>query len=449
MHSIRTASVVVGFLLAGYASGAPPPSHSDLTPLAFFSDVVVVADYRGGTEDDSEYIVRRVLAGSGVTQDEALTIDEGSYRSQDISGREDAPRDAWTVLFLRRRDPNAIELDRKPAKPWRLVGLRVSLAGKVYRFVQQNGPYYATPQGHDPDDVLTHTCAGHLSTAQFERELEPVFARAEALRKAFAAKPKNLLAALVPLLPPPEAPIHGNAERYYSDDIAGYAFNAMANAHDVEGALEVLSRAQGPLPWGSRWRKLPEAELVAAAKDKRVPAHRRAAAVQRLTIDSKGIEVLLELATDPDVRVRAAAITSLGYVTGSKWETAYASAIKVLISALVPTERAPSVRIALFKSARNWSFDLGPIADPYVFACVRESSHLTCNFGYAPGAWAQVEIAELVSVDSAGAEHRCAHAPDGPWHYTYSCPVDSRHLELRGFAANEDRKVPLKAVIDD
>lgn len=371
MLRLRTALASVVALTA-LVVGTPPAqgammTHHDLASLVDASQVVVLAERTGGTDDLGEYRVTRVLAGSGLVAGATVRVAHQCYelRGAPHMGVPMPALDPTAVLFLARDPGDAAALRLVPS------GLRIFAAGRAYRFEQWNNPgcYVPVPQGRDPEDLLgASPPAAALDRGGLEAAIARAVARVARVRAALAsndvAARRTALLALWPapreLLP--EARVGAG---FFEDGLAHRVFEELLRRGDVPTALEVLARMRGLRPWLAG--DVEDERLLAEARAPDAPAHRRAAAIELIRLPSAEVMAgLVELArADAAPEIRAAALQRLAGLAGTSSDEDWArrkrrlrGTLSRLLRAQLATETAPLVRIAMFGAAEQWNLAL-------------------------------------------------------------------------------------------
>lgn len=402
-------------------------THHDLASLVVESEVVVVADRVGGTDDLGQYRVRRVLSGGGLSVGQTTTIDTTCYvqSGAPFGGTAIPALDGVVVLFLTRPPPAA-----GAGSDLRLVpsGLRLVAGGKVFRFEQWSNPgcYVPVPQGPDPADVLRETPAGpQMDLAGLEAAIARAVRRVATFRTLLgrAATGPELdrrREALGRFFGPPRErgfPDSRIGQGFYEDRLAVRAFEALLAQGDLAGALEVLSRMQGLRPWHAP--NVTDEQLLAEAVRADAPAVRRAAAIDLVGLPSAQIAArLVELArADAAAEVRAAAIDRLAKLEGTSSDDDWARRKRRLRATLVgllreraTAEAAPGVRIAIFECAQRWRIGLPLRGTAGVSVLARRDGD---RVRYWIGVASPSPRAPVPRLERAGAA--CAFDPQSGW----------------------------------
>jgi hypothetical protein len=242
--------------------------HTDLSGLVLQSEVVVVAERLtpadAGHAAPALYRVVKVLTGAPLDPGTELQVDDGDYVT------EGHALDPLAVLFLTRRQGRLVLVQS---------GLRVVEGGRVLRFEQRRNPglFEAVPQGEDPRDQW-QPGPPTLDLAGLEASIARAVTRVSAFKAATAeVDPLARRARLLALFPEPTGSRPGPS--FYSDELAQQAYEGLASAGDVEGALRLVARDRGRRLFSSQ---LPLPELLALAKDTTRDAPLRVAALESL-----------------------------------------------------------------------------------------------------------------------------------------------------------------------
>lgn len=364
------ATLAASYALLGAISpaGAAMMSHHDLSSLVYDSQVVVRAERVGGTDDQGQYRVTRVLTGGGLAAGATVTVEHTCYELHGAAyvGIRLPPLEPTTVLFLMRDPLDASALRLVPS------GLRILAGGKVYRFEQWSNPgcYVPVPQGPDPDDLEGETPpAAQLDLSRLEAAVARAVARVARVRAALALTDAAARrTALLALLPPPRdrgVPESGRGNGFFEDRLAAHLFDDLLRAGDVVGALEVHARMHGMRPWLAR--EVTDERLMAEVMAPGAPVHRRAAAVELIRLPPAEVATeLVQLArADASPEVRAAAYARLGALSGTSSDDDWArrkrrlrGVLSGLLRERAAAETSPLVRLALIGAAEDWRIGL-------------------------------------------------------------------------------------------
>lgn len=342
---IAAAIALASWLVGPASARAKMMVHYDLTSLAFQSDAIVLARrVPSGSAQPNQgawpsapvrHVVVKSFAGN-LHPDEVVDVFYSGYDLEpaEWSRHKSVPAgtaiDDEVILFLKKNE------SATSTEPYSLVasGLRVQLAGKVFRFEQFDnpGPYIPVPQGHDPLDLYEDRAGSDpLTLEDFEVDLLKAIARAGRVHEAVRA-PADHRRELVELVGPTDGDLATARViapfSFWYDAVATAALEAIGRTKDIALYLEAVSRLRG----GVRLSARPfEAEHLAAyAVDPAAPLRRRVAALSVLASDT------LVAGSVPEKRV-------LGLLADPSPEIRIGAAL-----ALSPDERRPSIVAAFF-----------------------------------------------------------------------------------------------------
>ncbi len=352
------------WLLAFFVATAPGVAraalmeHHDLASLALLSNAVVRAERIA--IDPSTHVgafrVTEVLRGDRALAGTQLDVWIGAYAFS--QGYPSTPAfGADTFLFLERNDDGR----SSQTGPYRLVssGLRMELDGRAVRFEQSSNPglFEHLPQRSDPGDES----GPQLSMPELDAAIRTAIGRANRAIMAMTARDRR---AAVLALCGPQRPIDvPEVERgdfAYVDAIADRLTQGLAATGDIEGALDVRSRAIGRRP------EIREhgAELAAIAESTAAPTRLRVEALDALSDRFQEAPVrdrVIPLAAGGDPSVQAAALDFVAHIADvSRGDPGWpaerralrAQSVRAIETAIASADER--VRYAAIRAANAW-----------------------------------------------------------------------------------------------